>query len=134
MQKRIARKGLAMTAAFGVALGLVLVSSVGAANNAERRTTYLTFSQPIGLPGVTLPAGTYVFEIADPMMSWDVIRVTNRQRNQVYFTAFTDRIERPRGDRGETGVVFAEREEGRVRRIAAWYPNGESTGHEFIYR
>ena len=133
MQKRIAQKGIALTAAFGVALGLALATSVGAASE-EKRTTYLTFSQPVGLPGVTLPAGTYTFEIADPLMSWDVIRVMNRQRNQVYFTAFTDRIERRDGTRGETSVIFNAKEEGRARRIAAWYPRGESVGHEFIYR
>ncbi len=133
MQKRIAQKGIALTAAFGVALGLALATSVGAASE-EKRTTYLTFSQPVGLPGVTLPAGTYTFERADPLMSWDVIRVMNRQRNQVYLTAFTDRVERRAELRGETGITFAEPEAGRVRKIAAWYPRGESVGHEFIYR
>lgn len=133
MQKRIAQKGIAMTAAFGVALGLVLVTSVGAASE-EKRTTYLTFSQPVGLPGVTLPAGTYLFEVPDPTMSWDIVRVTNRQRNQVYLTAFTDRVERPANVRGELGITFAAPEAGRVRKIAAWYPRGETVGHEFIYR
>ena len=128
MQKRIAA-----VAAFGVILGLVLASSVGAASD-DKRTTYMTFSQPVGLPGVTLPAGTYLFEVADPLMSADIIRVSNRQRNMVYFTAFTDRVERLDGVRGETGIVFAPPQAGTVRKIAAWYPRGESMGHEFIYR
>ncbi len=128
MQKRIAT-----VAAFGVILGLVLASSVGAASE-DKRTTYMTFSQPVGLPGVTLPAGTYLFEIADPLMSIDIIRVSNRQRNMVYFTAFTDRVERRDGVRGETSIIFAPQEPGTVRKIAAWYPRGETRGHEFIYR
>jgi len=128
MQKRIASM-----AAFGVALGLVLVTSVGAASE-EKRTAYLTFSGPVGLPGVVLPAGTYIFEVPDPNMSWDIVRVTNRQRSQVYFTAFTDRVERRAEMRGETGITFAEPEAGRVRKVAAWYPRGEPVGHEFIYR
>ena len=128
MQKRIAAM-----AAFGVILGLVLASSAGAASD-DKRTTYMTFSQPVGLPGVTLPAGTYLFEVADPLMSADIIRVSNRQRNMVYFTAFTDRVERLGGVRGEAGIIFAPPQAGTVRKIAAWYPRGESMGHEFIYR
>jgi hypothetical protein len=128
MQKRIAAM-----AALGVALGIVLVGSVGAASE-DKRTTYLTFSQPVGLPGVTLPAGTYLFEVADPLVSADIIRVSNRKRTMVYFTAWTDRVERRAGTRGETGIIFAPAEPGFVRRISAWYPRGESSGHEFIYR
>jgi hypothetical protein len=128
MQKRIAAM-----AALGVALGIVLVSSVGAASE-DKRTTYLTFSQPVGLPGVTLPAGTYLFEVADPLVSADIIRVSNRKRTMVYFTAWTDRVERRAGERGEMGITFTPAQPESVRRIAAWYPRGESSGHEFIYR
>jgi hypothetical protein len=67
-------------------------------------------------------------------MSADIIRVTNRKRSMVYFSAFTSRVERLEGVRGETGITFAPPEAGRVRRIATWYPRGESMGHEFIYR
>ena len=31
------------------------------------KTMYLTFSGPVRLPGVTLAAGTYEFEIANPL-------------------------------------------------------------------
>ena len=60
--------------------------------------------------------------------------MTNRKRNQVYFTAFTDRVDRWNTRPGEASIVFAPPQEGSVRRIAAWYPLGGSTGHEFIYR
>src|SRR5262249_31760343 len=32
----------------------------------EHRLTHLTFSRSVGLPGVTLPAGTYEFRLVDP--------------------------------------------------------------------
>ena len=38
------------------------------------KLTYLTFSGPVQLPGITLPAGTYRFELADPDSSRRVIR------------------------------------------------------------
>ena len=31
----------------------------------DDRTTYVTFSGPVSLPGVTLPAGEYLFRVAD---------------------------------------------------------------------
>ena len=37
--------------------------------------TYFTFSTPVTLPGVTLPAGRYLFRLADPNSSRKVISV-----------------------------------------------------------
>jgi len=53
-----------------------LVQHVGATVNAQR-TTYLTFSQPVRLPGVALAAGTHIFELAAPDGASDT-----RPRNQ----------------------------------------------------
>ena len=47
---------------FGVVLlGVLATSSIGAMN--LRKTTYFTFSKSVQLPGVALPAGTYIFEV-----------------------------------------------------------------------
>ena len=37
--------------------------------------TYFTFSAPVTLPGITLPAGKYIFRLADPDSSRKVINV-----------------------------------------------------------
>src|SRR4029453_12236409 len=37
--------------------------------------TYFTFSAPVTLPGMTLPAGKYIFRLADPDGSRKVINV-----------------------------------------------------------
>ena len=39
---------------------------------------YFTFSGPVQLPGVILAAGTYEFEIANPLTSGDIVRVRSR--------------------------------------------------------
>jgi hypothetical protein len=36
----------------------------------------LTFSDPVKVPGTTLPAGTYVFELVNPASSIDVVKIT----------------------------------------------------------
>ena len=68
----------------------VLVVLVGAASGANAFTntsdkrTYFTFSQPVALPGVTLPAGTYMFRLADDTTTRKVIQVTNREGTQSF--------------------------------------------------
>jgi hypothetical protein len=67
--------GLSCVALLGV--GGVLSASNGWIRQSAAQTTYLTFSGPVALPGATLGAGTYVFEVANPSTSGDVIRVSD---------------------------------------------------------
>ena len=48
------------------------------------KLTYLTFSGPVQLPGITLPAGTYRFELADPDSSRRIIRVSDKDGSKNY--------------------------------------------------
>lgn len=91
--------------------------------------TNLTFSDPVALPGVSLPAGQYRFEA----IRADVVRVSSRDGRHVLYTGFTHRVPRPRGLDGQATVVFGEDASDGSPMITAWYPvAGE--GHEFIYR
>jgi len=96
-------------------------------------TSYLTFSGPVRLPGVTLQAGTYVFERAAPTMNSHVVRVTNRDRSESYYMGFTYRIPRPAGLPDDRQIVFREAPRGSAPPIDTWFPVGESTGEQFIY-
>jgi hypothetical protein len=92
----------------------------------------LTFSRPVALPGVVLPAGTYVFERA----SWnspDIVRVLSVDRRQVYFMAFTLEVRRPEGLANDHVVTFGEAKAGTPLSIAVWYPIDSMTGRQFIY-
>ena len=120
--------------AVGAVLGLVLaVASASAWWVTPKRTTYLTFSGPVGLPGVTLGAGTYVFELADPNIL-DIVRVTNKEGSRVYFTAFTELVARPQGLPEDRLVTLGEAPRGSAPPIMAWYPSGDANGRQFIYR
>jgi hypothetical protein len=98
------------------------------------RLTYMTFSGPVGLPGVTLPAGTYRFELADPNVSLNIVRVRSQAGSTVYFTGFTDRVERPDGLPAGPHISLGEVPRGAITPILAWYPEGDSVGHRFRYR
>ena len=55
----------------------VLTLSIGGRAEAQPADyrTYFTFSAPVTLPGMTLPAGKYIFRLADPDGSRKVINV-----------------------------------------------------------
>jgi hypothetical protein len=53
-----------VTAFAAVALGLATAASIRASVS-DNYTMYLTFSQPVSLPGVALGSGTYIFELLD---------------------------------------------------------------------
>jgi hypothetical protein len=118
--------------AFGAILGLAVAVSAGQWVGYSR-TTAITFSGPVGLPGLTLPAGTYVFELPSQTAP-DLVRVSNAQRTTVYLTAFTEQVDRPEGWPDDRPVSLGEAPTGIAPPITAWYPTGESTGHRFIYR
>jgi hypothetical protein len=98
------------------------------------KTAYLTFSQSVGLPNVTLRAGTYIFERADSNGSPRIVRVLSRDRRTVYYLGFTEWVERPRDMRAGTMVSLGEAAAGAPPPIRTWWPAGEAMGHEFIYR
>ena len=95
--------------------------------------TILTFSGPVALPGLTLNAGTYVFELADPNGNDDAVVVMNEDRNHVYYLGMTKPVRRPVNLRRDQAVTFGIAERGMPVSITAWYPLGEVWGHQFIY-
>ncbi len=120
----------AALATCGALLGLFVSVSAMAGISSQR--TYLTFSGPVRLPGVTLAAGTYVFETPEPGLN--LVRVLDRNRSQVYFMAFTERTPKPSGMPADHQIAFQESSAKVAPAIDAWYPWDTSTGHRFIYR
>jgi len=120
----------ALVALFALAGG---VSSIHAVTT-ENRLTYLTFSEPVALPGVTLEPGEYSFELAVPTTAANVVSVRNKARTKAYFMGFTQRIDRPRGMGDGGAVSFGEAPHGQARPIVAWYPPDSDNGLKFLYR
>lgn len=113
-------------------LNLAAVPRANAGQSGSHETS-LTFNTPFALPGVALPAGTYVFELVDTPGARDVIRVSSMDRRQVYLTAFTLTVSRPNGLPNNRQISFAEVRPGVVPPVKAWYPSTGSVGHQFIY-
>jgi hypothetical protein len=96
------------------------------------KLTYLTFSGPVQLPGITLTAGTYRFELADPDSGRRVIRVSDKDGSKHYgiFLAMSDQKLEPSAD---PVVMFKETPAGAPPAVQTWFYPGETIGYEFAY-
>ena len=120
------------TACGVVLLGVLATSSTGAIPNA-RRSTYFTFRAPVALPGVTLPPGSYVFEVLNPDTSADLVRVMTRDRSKTYALQFTRFVHRPARGELKSTITLGEAANGAPQPIRTWFPESETTGREFLY-
>ena len=119
-----------------IALTAVLAPAVHAQDTAEvRRLTILTFSAPVQLPGMTLPAGKYRFEMADINNAAHTVRVLNEAGTKVLGTFSTIPTTIPTRDLRDTNtlVMFAERPAGQPQAAKEWYYPQRSIGEEFVY-
>ena len=117
--------------ACAAAVFVCLMAAPVAAQPADKRTLF-TFSGPVALPGVTLPAGQYLFRLADPTGSSRIVQVLNREGNKPFGLFFT--IPAERLDPASTPeVLFMETASGNPQAIRTWWYPGERTGFEFIF-
>jgi hypothetical protein len=94
--------------------------------------TIFTFSGPVEIPGQVLPAGTYVFKLANSQSSRHIVQIFNKDENQVLgtFLAIPDYRLKPSD---KPIIRFEERASGQPQAIKAWFYPGRSYGHEFVY-
>ena len=114
-----------------VAVFACLLAAPVSAQPLDKRTLF-TFSGPITLPGVTLPAGQYLFRLADPNSSRKVVQVLNADGTKPYGMFFTMAAERFE-PASTPEIRFMETASGTPAAIKTWWYPGERTGYEFIY-
>lgn len=117
--------------ALGFLIALALFLELTAHADELNQATTITFSAPVQIPGQVLPAGTYVFQQADPDENQNLVRIFNADRTVVYATLRTASAERK--EPGNTTIVLAEPENGDPDMLVKWFYAGRSTGHEFLY-
>ena len=117
-------------AIFGAAVLWVLAGTAGNASTFSK-ATYLWFNDTILVAGTTLPAGAYVFELANPDTGRNIVRVSSRDRSK-HVLVHTRRVLRP-GRLREGLVTLGEARPGSPRPITAWFPQGENSGYQFVH-
>ena len=117
----------------GCVFAVATLVAVGARADENDRLTYLTFSGPVQLPGVTLAAGTYTFKLADLSGSKHVVHVMTKEESPKLITTLmtipNQRLEPVK----DTFIMFQERPAGMPQAMQAWFYPGRSIGEEFIY-
>jgi hypothetical protein len=93
--------------------------------------TYLTFSNSVELPGMTLPSGTYTFKLADTP-GRNVVQVMSRDEKTIHGQFLFVQAQR-RDATSDTVVMFHETAEGATPAVQYWFYPGESIGKEFVY-
>jgi hypothetical protein len=113
------------------AVVLTIAATVGAQDFNTQERTFLTFSSAVELPGMTLPAGTYTFRLADTP-GRNVVQVLSQDEMEVHGQFLFVQAQRPEVT-GETVITFRETKEGTTPAVQYWYYPGEKIGTEFIY-
>jgi hypothetical protein len=115
-----------------VGVGLLGVTVPCAKADEWNKKTAFTFSGPVELPGMVLPAGTYVFKLMDSLSDRNIVQVFNKDETHVYgtFLAIPDyRLKTP----GKTIITFEERSADSPEAVKAWFYPGDNYGNEFVY-
>jgi hypothetical protein len=123
-----------MTSAFAAAAMFVTLSAASA--NAQQpidSRTEFTFNNPVELPGVTLPPGTYIFRFADATSSRKVMQVQAKDStNKTHGLFLTISAQRPRPS-DDAELRFMETPSGTPQAVKTWWYPGNTIGREFIY-
>jgi hypothetical protein len=99
------------------------------------KRTEFQFSAPVQIPGHTLAAGKYVFQLADSDSDRNVVQIfsedsAGRQNLVTTLMVVPDSLD----ETPDKPVVhFEERPSGSPEAIHSWFYPGESTGWEFVY-
>ncbi len=125
------RSNLIATACFTAVMATLTLVNANAQWADAIEKSILTFSAPVELPGMTLPAGTYVFKRPDPNSN-RIIQVFSEDEKNIhgmFLTVPTQRLEIT----DENVVTFRETAQGTPPAVRFWYYPSRQIGHEFVY-
>ena len=111
---------------------VMAVSISPAKADEHNKLTIFTFSAPIELPGVTLPAGTYAFKLADTEGNRDVVQVWSKDLRHLYATVMAIPDYNPQPSE-KTVIRFSETASGGPAAVKEWFYPGDQYGYEFVY-
>jgi len=123
-----------MTSACAAAMLLTMSATPALAQGQpmDARTEF-TFNQPVELPGVTLPPGTYIFRFVDGTTGRKVMQVQAKDASSKTYGLFlTINAQRPRPS-DDAELRFLETPAGQPAAVKTWWYPGNTIGREFIY-
>ncbi len=112
-------------------LGSVAMSPLAKADDLNEETT-VKLSGPVEVPGRVLPAGEYVFKLADDPSDRAIVQIFNEDKRQLLTTIFTVPASRGKSTDGSV-ITLEERPTGSPEALGKWFFAGQTEGVEFIY-
>ena len=96
------------------------------------KETILTFNEPVEIPGKVLPAGTYVFKLANSETERNMVQIFTEDQQHLLSTvmAIPDSRMEPAD---KTIVTFEERPSGSPEALHSWFYPGDTEGLQFVY-
>ena len=116
----------------GLMIAFALIFELVAHADTGDQLSVITFSDPIQIPGQVLPAGTYLFKLANSDSDRNIVQVFNADRTVLYATLQTITAQRQEPT-DDTAVTFAEQGAGKPEVLLKWFYPGRETGNEFLY-
>ncbi len=120
-----------MMAAFCLAVVWLVTAPAVHADDWDKATR-ITVNQPFEIPGMILPAGTYIVKIVDLVGERHVVRFLSEDESKIYATliGIPDFRMEPTE---KTAITFYESELNRPRALHNWFYPGYQYGIEFAY-
>lgn len=104
----------------------------GARADQWNKKTIVTFNDAVEVPGQVLPAGIYIFKLAESSSNRHIVQIWTGDESQILATIMTipnERLETP----DDSLFEFDERPGDSPQALKVWFYPGNSVGEEFIY-
>jgi len=112
-------------------LGMTVLNPALKADEYDRKTV-ISISQPLEVPGVVLPPGTYVMKLFNSSSNRHIVQFMNERQNQQMALTFAVAAERIRPAE-KTLLTMYEGSQGSPQALRTWYYPGDTVGQEFLY-
>jgi hypothetical protein len=114
-------------------LALAALSALTPASADEwDKETDITFSGPVEIPGMVLPAGSYIFKLADSTSERYTVQIFREDDDNIVATVLGVPATREKAT-DNTVITFEERVNGAREAVHEWFYAHETDGVEFIY-
>jgi hypothetical protein len=118
-------RGLSIVALFGI-----FISNAGA--DEQNKQTFVTFKEPVEIPGQVLLPGTYIFKVVDTLGDPNIVQVWTD--DNLHLLATIQAVPTETLDVAhDTIFTFEQRQPRSPLAIKTWFYPGDRTGQEFVY-
>lgn len=113
---------------------IIAVSNVAPAAKADEwnKETVVTFSGPVKVPGKNLPAGSYIFKLADSDSDRDIVEVFTKDNLQLIATFLA--VPKARLKPADSTIVTFKEQAMGPEAVNSWFYPGDVDGFEFVYK